>query len=144
MAEKVWGDPKVLLDRCYVQELASPKRAYPCGHTRANKFVLWLFGRQFFSEHLDNDKCPQCLLEEKRKSNDMWRCAICGKAIFVGEKVRRCDSRELSESYRTQWATMEFSGCEPELWAAICSTHSGRGVFSRLCFVKYDGRLRHV
>lgn len=117
----------VRMNRCLVVRMSlSEKCAYACGHTDAEKFDLlifgWLISWKKLKESLD---CPQCQLKAKLK--EIFRCAICGRGLFVGDRVKRCNVDLLRGARWGRSMVVKPYIQNPDKFAAVCSEHQVRG-----------------
>lgn len=114
-------------DRCYVQQVRSPKKHYPCGHTGPSKFILWIFGRNV-NNYSFGEACPECSLKELLASPN-WRCALCGKGIFARERVRLLQVSAVSWVYKMRWVPLYRPFYSDTDLVAVCQHHSSASAY---------------
>jgi len=107
---------------CVVVKACSKKQAYVCGHTDAEKFALFLFGRVIPGQYFGEPDCPKCQLEKILK--ETYRCGVCGRGLFVGDVVRRCNVVLLRGTRRDRWMVVKPNTFEPSKFVAVCATHT--------------------
>lgn len=107
---------------CVVVQARSKKRAYACGHTGAEKFELFIFGRIMPGQYFGPSDCPKCQLENACK--EAHRCGVCGRGLFVGDVVRRCNVDLLRGTRRDRWMVVKPYTFKPSKFVAVCATHT--------------------
>lgn len=116
--------PGVQMGRCLVLRSQSKKRAYACGHTDAAMFELRIFGRTIPGQYLGQPDCPKCQLEKMLK--EAYRCGVCGRGLFVGDVVRRCNVDLLRDMRWGRWMVVKPYINVQDRYAAVCAEHQAR------------------